>query len=144
MESRLLEILVCPTCKGPLRYERAQQELICQAERLAYPIRDGVPVMLPNEARSFTGTSSSDSAKSAAHAPAHHATDAAAHTHADQPTASVDKDSTQSGSGTTAQPKSDENRHAGESASMPAGTPPEPPSSDKPASSQAAGKNEQP
>jgi len=51
MESRLLEILVCPLCKGPLKHDRAQQELICQPDRLAFPIRDGIPVMLPDEAR---------------------------------------------------------------------------------------------
>lgn len=51
MESRLLEILVCPVCKGSLRYDRQRQELICRADRLAYPVRDGVPVMLENEAR---------------------------------------------------------------------------------------------
>lgn len=51
MDARLLEILVCPICKGPLRYDRAQQELICQADKLAYPIRDGIPVMLVDEAR---------------------------------------------------------------------------------------------
>lgn len=60
MESRLLEILVCPLCKGPLRHERAQQELICQADRLAFPIRDGVPIMLPDEARSLSDTAPSD------------------------------------------------------------------------------------
>jgi uncharacterized protein YbaR (Trm112 family) len=46
----LLEILVCPICKGPLRYDRANEELICQADKLAYPIRDGIPVMLIDEA----------------------------------------------------------------------------------------------
>lgn len=51
MDARLLEILVCPICKGPLRYDRVQQELICQADKLAYPIRDGIPVMLVDEAR---------------------------------------------------------------------------------------------
>ncbi|HWX11497.1 MAG TPA: Trm112 family protein [Trinickia sp.] len=51
MDARLLEILVCPICKGPLRYDRAKQELICQADKLAYPIRDGIPVMLVDEAR---------------------------------------------------------------------------------------------
>ena len=51
MESRLLEILVCPLCKGSLRYDREQQELICRADHLAFPIRDGIPVMLENEAR---------------------------------------------------------------------------------------------
>lgn len=56
MESRLLEILVCPLCKGPLRYERDAQELICRADKLAFPIRDGVPIMLENEARSLVST----------------------------------------------------------------------------------------
>lgn len=51
MESRLLAILVCPLCKGPLQYDRPQQELTCRADRLAFPIRDGVPVMLETEAR---------------------------------------------------------------------------------------------
>ncbi|MYN14718.1 Trm112 family protein [Pusillimonas sp. TS35] len=51
MESRLLEILVCPVCKGPLQHDREHNELICKAEKLAYPIRDGIPVMLPAEAR---------------------------------------------------------------------------------------------
>jgi uncharacterized protein YbaR (Trm112 family) len=51
VDARLLEILVCPICKGPLTYDRTQQELICQADKLAYPIRDGIPVMLVDEAR---------------------------------------------------------------------------------------------
>jgi uncharacterized protein YbaR (Trm112 family) len=51
MDHRLLDILVCPLCKGPLQYERAAQELICRADRLAYPIRDDIPVMLESEAR---------------------------------------------------------------------------------------------
>jgi len=51
VDARLLEILVCPICKGPLRYDRAHEELICQADKLAYPIRDDVPVMLEEEAR---------------------------------------------------------------------------------------------
>ncbi len=51
MDKKLLEILVCPICKGPLVYNKAQQELICKAERLAYPIRDDIPVMLEDEAR---------------------------------------------------------------------------------------------
>lgn len=51
MDQKLLEILVCPVCKGPLRYERAASELVCRADRLAYPIRDGIPVMLEEEAR---------------------------------------------------------------------------------------------
>ena len=51
MDARLLEILVCPLCKGPLQYERTAQELICSADKLAYPIQDGIPVMLAEEAR---------------------------------------------------------------------------------------------
>lgn len=51
MENRLLQILVCPVCKSSLRHDRDQQELICQADRLAFPIRDGVPIMLESEAR---------------------------------------------------------------------------------------------
>ncbi|RTZ47722.1 Trm112 family protein [Candidimonas sp. SYP-B2681] len=56
METRLLEILVCPLCKGPLHYDREQQELICRADKLAFPVRDGIPVMLENEARELTPT----------------------------------------------------------------------------------------
>lgn len=51
MDKRLLDILVCPLCKGPLVYNKAEQELICKADRLAYPIRDNIPVMLEQEAR---------------------------------------------------------------------------------------------
>lgn len=51
MDKRLLDILVCPLCKGPLYYDRSAQELICRPDRLAYPIRDDVPVMLEEEAR---------------------------------------------------------------------------------------------
>ena len=51
MESRLLEILVCPLCKGPLHHDREQQELVCRADKLAFPIKDGIPVMLESEAR---------------------------------------------------------------------------------------------
>lgn len=51
MESRLLEILVCPLCKSSLRHDPARQELICRADHLAFPIRDGVPLMLEGEAR---------------------------------------------------------------------------------------------
>jgi tetraacyldisaccharide 4'-kinase len=53
MDARLLEILVCPLCKGPLQYAKDHKELICRAERLAFPIRDDVPVMLEEEARSL-------------------------------------------------------------------------------------------
>lgn len=51
MDVKLLEILVCPLCKGPLVYHKDQQELICKPDRLAYPIRDDIPVMLEDEAR---------------------------------------------------------------------------------------------
>lgn len=51
LDNKLLEILVCPLCKGPLVYKKAQNELICRADRLAYPIRDDIPVMLEPEAR---------------------------------------------------------------------------------------------
>jgi uncharacterized protein len=51
MDSRLLDILVCPICKGPLLYRRGQGELVCKADRLAFPVRDGIPVMLEDEAR---------------------------------------------------------------------------------------------
>lgn len=51
MDKKLLEILVCPICKGPLQYNKGRQELICRPDRLAYPIRDDIPVMLEEEAR---------------------------------------------------------------------------------------------
>ena len=51
MDHRLLDILVCPLCKGPLAHQKAAQELVCRADRLAYPIRDDIPVMLESEAR---------------------------------------------------------------------------------------------
>lgn len=57
METRLLQILVCPVCKGALDYQKEQQELICKTDLLAFPIRDGVPVMLENEARKINKTS---------------------------------------------------------------------------------------
>ena len=51
VDPRLLEILVCPVTKGPLIYDRAAGELISHSAHLAYPIRDGIPIMLPDEAR---------------------------------------------------------------------------------------------
>jgi uncharacterized protein len=51
VDPRLLEILVCPVTRGPLEYDRAKAELVSRAAKLAYPIRDGVPIMLPEEAR---------------------------------------------------------------------------------------------
>ena len=66
MDTRLLEMLVCPICNGPLEHlrEGSRRELICHADRLAFPIRDGIPVMLENEARSL------DSAPAAEQQPA--------------------------------------------------------------------------
>lgn len=54
MDSVLLDILVCPICKGPLIYRREAQELICKPDRVAYAISDGIPIMLADEARSLT------------------------------------------------------------------------------------------
>ena len=51
MDKKLLTILVCPLCKGPLIYRKDAAELICKADRLAFPIRDGIPIMLEEEAR---------------------------------------------------------------------------------------------
>ena len=51
MDGRLLEILVCPICKGPLQYRKQEMELVCRADRLAFPIRDDIPVMLEDQAR---------------------------------------------------------------------------------------------
>jgi uncharacterized protein YbaR (Trm112 family) len=54
MDTKLLELLVCPVTKGPLTYNRDKQELISRSARLAYPVRDGLPVMLENEARTLS------------------------------------------------------------------------------------------
>ena len=54
IDPRLLEILVCPVTHGPLDYDRGRAELISKQAKLAYPIRDGVPIMLPEEAREIT------------------------------------------------------------------------------------------
>ena len=51
VDPRLLEILVCPLCKGKLVYRKSADELICRGDRLAYPVKDGIPVMLEEEAR---------------------------------------------------------------------------------------------
>jgi len=51
MDPKLLEILVCPLCKGPLVHRREARELVCRADRLAFPVRDDIPVMLEEEAR---------------------------------------------------------------------------------------------
>lgn len=54
IDKNLLSILVCPVSKAPLEYDQEKQELICKASGLAYPIRDGIPVMLESEARKLT------------------------------------------------------------------------------------------
>lgn len=54
MDKKLLEILVCPVTKGPLIYDKEKQELISKSARLAYPVRDGIPVMLEDEARTLS------------------------------------------------------------------------------------------
>lgn len=53
VDRKLLEILVCPVTKGPLEYDRERQELISRQAGLAYPIREGIPIMLPDEARAL-------------------------------------------------------------------------------------------
>ena len=54
MDSKLLELLVCPVTKGSLQYDRERQELVSRSARLAYPIRDGIPILLENEARTLS------------------------------------------------------------------------------------------
>ena len=53
MDPKLLEILVCPVCKGPLQWRKDAGELVCKADRLAFPVKDGIPVMLEDEARAL-------------------------------------------------------------------------------------------
>lgn len=55
MDARLLDVLVCPVCKGPLEYDKSAKELICKADRLAFPIRDGIPIMWEDQARRLDG-----------------------------------------------------------------------------------------
>ena len=54
MDKKLLTILACPMCKGDLNYDKEKQELICRADGVAYPVREGIPVMLETEARTLT------------------------------------------------------------------------------------------
>ena len=54
MDKKLLDILVCPVTKGPLIYDKEKQELVSKSARLAYPVRDGIPVMLEEEARTLS------------------------------------------------------------------------------------------
>lgn len=56
MDKKLLDILVCPKCKGKLEHDKKNKELICQHDELAFPVRDGIPVMLEEEARSLSET----------------------------------------------------------------------------------------
>lgn len=58
MDPRLLEILVCPLCKGKLEFDKSAQELICKPCGLAYPVRDGIPIMMQDEARRILGAQS--------------------------------------------------------------------------------------
>ncbi len=53
MDTRLIDLLVCPLCKGALELQREPDELVCHADRLAFPLRDGIPVMLESEARTL-------------------------------------------------------------------------------------------
>ncbi len=54
IDKKLLDILACPLCKSPLIYDKSKQELICKADRIAFPIRDDIPVMLEDDARELT------------------------------------------------------------------------------------------
>jgi len=63
MDNRLLDILVCPLCKGPLQHDKAAQELICTPDRLAYPIRDGIPIMWAEDARDMNAATDTSTAR---------------------------------------------------------------------------------
>ncbi len=54
IDKKLLDILACPLCKSPLHYDKVADELICRADRLAFPVRDGIPVMIEDEARQLS------------------------------------------------------------------------------------------
>ena len=54
MDAKFLELLVCPVTKGPLTFDRERQELVSRSARLAYPVRDGMPILLENEARTLS------------------------------------------------------------------------------------------
>ena len=60
MDKKLLELLVCPKCKGKLGYDKKADELVCETDQLAYPVRDGIPVMLEEEARSLKQTAAEE------------------------------------------------------------------------------------
>ncbi len=90
MDNRLLEMLVCPLCKGPLELLRhgAERELVCHADRLAFPIRDGIPVMLENEARAYDAAAEAEAQKAAEVAAAVASMKQAENTGSDAPPAS--------------------------------------------------------
>lgn len=71
MDARLLELLVCPICKGSLQYDRDAQELICPRDKLAYPIRDDIPLLLVDLARDLEAPAAADAsaAETGAEAP---------------------------------------------------------------------------
>lgn len=69
IDKQLLSILVCPVSKAPLEYDRERQELVCRASGLAYPVRDGIPVMLETEARPLTADEKLDRKATARPAP---------------------------------------------------------------------------
>lgn len=54
MDTKLLDILACPLCKSPVHYDQGKNELICKADALAFPVREGIPVMLESQARTLT------------------------------------------------------------------------------------------
>jgi uncharacterized protein YbaR (Trm112 family) len=56
VDDKLIDILACPVCKGPLTWLRESREFLCRADRLAYPLRDDIPVMLPDEARRLSAS----------------------------------------------------------------------------------------
>ena len=70
MDARLLDILVCPLCKGPLHFDKKTQELICNADRLAYPIRDGIPIMWADQARDLDSSAPAPEMENTPPAPA--------------------------------------------------------------------------
>jgi uncharacterized protein YbaR (Trm112 family) len=60
MDKKLLDILACPICKGELKYDKDKNELICTKDKLAFPVKDGIPVMLESEARELTASELSE------------------------------------------------------------------------------------
>ncbi len=64
MDTRLLEIMVCPICKGPLQIDKKAQELICSGDKLAFPVRDGIPIMWTDQARDLNAAPPAVSAPS--------------------------------------------------------------------------------